>query len=78
MLDADTLLGRSRRVAPAVVDWAVRHTLFRHFCGGECVNSIQPTLQVRPLFMAFALISLRGSSATLFGGRSANSTQSGL
>ena len=36
-------------MAPGAVDYAVRHTLFRHFCGGECVDSIQPTLQVFPL-----------------------------
>ncbi len=51
-LRADTLLSGSRRLAPGAVDWAVRHTLFRHFCGGECVESIQPTLQVRPLTCA--------------------------
>lgn len=43
--NADTLLTASRRIAAPVVDHAVKHTFFRHFCGGECVDSIQPTLQ---------------------------------
>lgn len=44
--NADTLLSASRSVAAPVVDYGVKHTFFRHFCGGECVESIQPTLQV--------------------------------
>ncbi|EIE22093.1 hypothetical protein COCSUDRAFT_83484 [Coccomyxa subellipsoidea C-169] len=43
--NADTLLTVSRSIAAPVVDRAVKHTFFRHFCGGECVDSIQPTLQ---------------------------------
>ena len=42
--NAGWLLPASRRVARPAVDWAVRHTFFKHFCAGECVESIRPTV----------------------------------
>ncbi len=30
------------------MDGIVKRTMFRHFCGGECLESIQPTLKVHP------------------------------
>jgi hypothetical protein len=47
--NANTLLSASRKVAAPVVDYTVKQTFFRHFCGGECIQSIQPTLQVSRL-----------------------------
>ena len=44
--NADTIIRASRRVAAPLVDSIVKATMFRHFCGGECVESIQPTLKV--------------------------------
>ncbi|CAL5224266.1 g6925 [Coccomyxa viridis] len=43
--NADTIIRASRRVAAPLVDSIVKATMFRHFCGGECVESIQPTLK---------------------------------
>lgn len=45
--NADTIIRVSRAVAAPLVDEIVKRTMFRHFCGGECVDSIQPTLKVR-------------------------------
>ena len=42
--NAGWLLPASRRVARPLVDWAVRHTFFKHFCAGECVEGIRPTV----------------------------------
>ena len=47
--NADTIIRASRKVAAPLVDSVVRATMFRHFCGGECVESIQPTLKVSSL-----------------------------
>ena len=60
--NADTLLAASRQLAPSLVDHAVKHTFFRHFCGGECVESIQPTLQA-------SLAAVTMSTARRLGGK---------
>ena len=44
--NADAIIRASRRVAAPLVDSVIKQTMFRHFCGGECVESIQPTLKV--------------------------------
>ena len=44
--NADAIIRATRRVAAPLVDSIIKHTMFRHFCGGECVESIQPTLKV--------------------------------
>jgi len=44
--NADTIIRASRKIAAPLVDSVVKATMFRHFCGGECVESIQPTLKV--------------------------------
>jgi len=42
--NAGWLMPAARRVAGPVADWAIRHTFFKHFCAGECVETIQPVV----------------------------------
>ncbi|BDA46933.1 Proline dehydrogenase 1, mitochondrial [Coccomyxa sp. Obi] len=47
--NADTLLAASRRLAPYLVDHAVKHTFFRHFCGGDRVVQYLERHGIRPI-----------------------------
>ncbi len=57
--NADAIIRASRRFAAPLVDSVVKATMFRHFCGGECVESIQPTLKVS---LAFRFVDLLKST----------------
>ncbi|DBA95567.1 TPA: hypothetical protein ACH3X3_013417 [Trebouxia sp. C0006] len=42
--NADVLLAAAKKVVgPTVVTSVVRHTFFKHFCGGECEHTLKPT-----------------------------------
>ncbi|KAK9834130.1 hypothetical protein WJX81_000815 [Elliptochloris bilobata] len=67
--NAGWLLPACRRTARPVVDWAVRHTFFKHFCAGECVDSIRPTVAylaangIRPILQYAAEDNVRDDAA---------------